>query len=529
MGGETWRNGLNSPRKLLILSLFVIALSQVTFAASAANIYITPNGTAQGACTTNPQTPAWFNSSANWGSGANQIGPGTTVHLCGTITTNLTLQGSGSSGSSITIYFESGASISPTLCGGNGCLNAVGRSYILVDGGTPCGWVNQVQIPCNGTIQNTTSQPSSSSFGVVADGCSNCEFRDLNIGPIYQHVQGGANPSSDLRGIQNLGGTATGATYLVHNNIVHDSSSGIVYVPSGSNDNGLQVYNNSEYNINSSLDISNNNNGTLTAAQVHDNQFGSTAAWDSPGCGSHHNSMHAFAYTTTNSGINYYNNLINGDWGNCPTSGLFIEGSGSLNSNVEVFNNLWLMTYLQENNGIVSITAGGYLRFYNNTVIGQSVSDTCVSISGNSGATLYVENNIVSTCQTLVVTNTVNEFSAWDHNVYGGNNTNPWTDQSIPHWYSTLAAWQAHCSCDSHSAFNSSTSYVGVDSTGHLESGSPAISAGINLTSLNISALDSDMAGLARPGGTTPWDDGPYNFSTAPPPGPPTGLTAVVQ
>ena len=54
----------------------------------------------------------WFNSSADWGAGGAQIGPGTAVHLCGVISSNLTVQGSGASGTPITILFEPNAKLS---------------------------------------------------------------------------------------------------------------------------------------------------------------------------------------------------------------------------------------------------------------------------------------------------------------------------------------------------------------------------------------------------------------------------------
>ena len=517
---------MNGPRKFLLIVTSLLTFAPLMFS-SATNIYITQDGSSQGACTASPHNAAWFNSSSNWGGGTSQIGPGTTVLLCGTISSTLTAQGSGASGSPVTILFDTGASIT-TTCNGGSCLAVTNKSYVIVDGGVPCGWINQVLVPCNGTVQSSAAQPSGSQFGIDASSCSNCEFRNLNIGPIYTKSSGGNEPVGDIRGIQTLPSSGNG-TWLIHNNIIHDTSSAIVYVPNGSNDNGFQAYNNVTYNINSSVDISNNNNGTLTAASIHDNHFGATGNWDNSGCPDHHNSLHAFAYTTTNSGIDYYNNLIDGDWGNCPTSGLFIEGNGSVNQNVRVFNNLWLMTYQQENNGIVSITAGGYVRFYNNTVIGANSSDTCVGVTGNAGATVYIENNIISNCTTLFAPSSLTGYTTVDNNIYGGNNTNPWTDQSIPAWYPTLALWQAHCKCDTHSSYGASASWVKVNSGGTLEAGSPAIAEGADLTSLSIPALDSDIAGIGRPGGSSPWDAGAYDSTTNPPPAPPTGLAAQVQ
>jgi hypothetical protein len=501
--------------------------------ASATNVYITPDGSSQGACTTNPQTPAWFNNAANWGNGTSQIGPGTTVLLCGTVTSPLTFQGSGTSSNPITLTFDTGAVISAT-CGGNGCLAATNQSYVIVDGGTTCGWVNQVQVPCNGTVESSVAEPPGSSFGIEASGCLNCEFRNLNIGPIYTVTSGGTQPAGDVRGIQALPSTGTG-TWKVHNNIIHDTSSSIVYVPNGSNDSGLQAYNNVTYNINSSVDMSNNNNGTFTGASIHDNHFGSTQNWDTNGCDNHHNSLHLFSYTQTATGVYYYNNRVDGNWGNCPTSELFMEGSGSLINSVYVFNNLFLATYIQENNGIVNITANN-LQFYNNTIIGASQSgDNCLFLSTISGnGSIYAENNVISGCvgQLLASNTAMNQFTKIDYNTYGGTSgSTPWAVScgETGCTYFGFSGWKPACSCDTHSTFGASNTYVGVNSDGNLQSGSPAVGAGTNLANLGIAGLGSDMTGVQRPGGVLPWDEGPLNFSSVAPPAPPTGLSVVVQ
>jgi hypothetical protein len=73
--------------------------------AAANNIYIAQSsaGAANGSDCADAYAASFFNSSSNWGSGASQIGPGTTVYLCGTITTNLTFAGSGTSGSPVVL------------------------------------------------------------------------------------------------------------------------------------------------------------------------------------------------------------------------------------------------------------------------------------------------------------------------------------------------------------------------------------------------------------------------------------------
>ena len=74
---------MNAPRKVLIAAILVVF---ATAFSTASNIYIAQNaaGGNTGADCANAHAAAWFNSSSNWGSAASQIGPGTTVHLCGT-------------------------------------------------------------------------------------------------------------------------------------------------------------------------------------------------------------------------------------------------------------------------------------------------------------------------------------------------------------------------------------------------------------------------------------------------------------
>jgi hypothetical protein len=528
------------PKNLVPLGMLVLVVMFLIFGSavsSASDIFVAQNATGNnnGADCQDAYSAAWFGTTANWGSNTGQIGPGTTVHLCGTISTPLTFQGSGTSGKPITIFFESGAAIDPSTCStgtGNSCLSVAGKSNIIVDGGSACGWINHAQVSCNGTIENSTAQPSGSNFAIDASNCTNCEFRNLNIGPLYTKSSGGTDPSGDIRGIQAVSSAGTG-TWLVHNNILHDTSSAIVYVPSGGSDPGPQAYNNVTFNINSSMDISNNSNGTLIGALVHDNHFGATANWDNTGCPDHHNALHEFAQGTgSNSGTSFHNNLIDGNWGDCATGGLFFEGPSGT---VQVFNNYWNPTYIQMNNGIVGLDGSGFtgsVLFANNTVIGTSQSgDVCMSVGSGSGATaLTMENNILSTCNTLINTATGTTYSKIDHNTYGGNSSStPWANGSAGHFYS-FAQWQTLTSGESNSTFNSSTSYVKVNTDGTLQSGSPAIGAAVNLTSFGMAPLDSDLVENPRPSTTGTWDVGARNFaSSSATPAAPVNLAGVVQ
>src|SRR5487761_950052 len=101
---------LLKPFVFLSVAACLIAVSGMSFA-SASNIYIAQNavGAANGTSCSAAYPYTFFNNSGNWGSGGNQIGPGTTVHLYRTYTASnrasgyLTIQDSGTSDSPITL------------------------------------------------------------------------------------------------------------------------------------------------------------------------------------------------------------------------------------------------------------------------------------------------------------------------------------------------------------------------------------------------------------------------------------------
>src|ERR1017187_2879848 len=93
---------------VFLTAIVLTTLTPVRGTASAASVYVaqTAAGSANGSSCANAYALTFFNTSVNWGSGTSQIGAGTTVHLCGTISSPLSAQGSGISGSPVTIVFD---------------------------------------------------------------------------------------------------------------------------------------------------------------------------------------------------------------------------------------------------------------------------------------------------------------------------------------------------------------------------------------------------------------------------------------
>ena len=123
----------------LLMAVAGLELGSSVARASATTIYIaqTAAGSANGSSCANAYAVTFFNTSSNWGSGASQIGPGTVVNLCGTLTTGLQINGSGASGNVISVVWTTGSRISVPY---GQIINLNGSyGYLLFDGGIACG------------------------------------------------------------------------------------------------------------------------------------------------------------------------------------------------------------------------------------------------------------------------------------------------------------------------------------------------------------------------------------------------------
>jgi len=183
-GAKAIRLGAKSTLSPLLMA--VIGLTASCGFVRANDIYIAQAaaGANNGQNCSGAYASTFFNSASNWGSGAAKIGPGTTVHVCGSWSgtagvTYLTFHGSGIAGNPITLLFETGANMRQPYCGssGGGCINVNNQGYITIDGGlnTPCGASNgggAAANTCNGYIQNTLNGTSG---GVCPGGT--CQYQ----------------------------------------------------------------------------------------------------------------------------------------------------------------------------------------------------------------------------------------------------------------------------------------------------------------------------------------------------------------
>ncbi len=550
---------MTSPRNTVVAIMFVFAFSVYGFS-QAANVYITPNGTSQGVCTTNPQTPAWFNNSANWGNGGSQIGPGTTVHLCGTFSfgsgaTGLSAQGSGASGSPITILFEAGTILqAPDFGSGGAAIRLDGANYITVDGGGT-GNAGAGSFVSNGIIQATLSGTSggpciggpctqnNGGTGVSATNTNNIIIKNLLIQDMYLRTSFSdqapdwatyfcihASPSSSL---------------TIDNNSM--ANSGEILAPNGNN---IIISNNDISNTNHGLSLGAGST-SWTGTYIFGNHIHDMASWDA---GSpypyHHDGIHIFP-----GGPGYYedvyiyNNTFDGDIGSISVTGwIYAEQACCDGGNIHVFNNTSTTTPGRSAPALFGLYGGTVNAFVaNNTLFQAFYTNGGVALDvGFTGSTIQLEqNNIVwgqSYDAKIESGVTVNGTGALDYDTYVDGSANGNSDnftyigddtQSLTVWQGTaLPGATTH---DAHSQLVSPGAIL-LNANGSLQSGSPAIGAGANLFSTcngqpnpGLGALCFDKSGNARPSSGN-WDAGAYIFGTqGGPPSPPTGLSAIVN
>ena len=209
----------------------------------------TSAGSANGTSCGNAYSMATFNTSGNWGSGSTQIGAGTVVHFCGTITTPPNIHGSGSAGNVIEFLWETGARISVPF-GVIFTLSNSSNSYLLFDGGIPCGPVtncdsveasNQttyatgqagiIEATANGSAlanQNTSTQVING-----CDGCHDIEVRNIIIRNLYIHslLSDGTNGADSGNNVfdcdsGSTNGCAAGVISF-HDSTIHDTGNAI--------------------------------------------------------------------------------------------------------------------------------------------------------------------------------------------------------------------------------------------------------------------------------------------------------------
>jgi len=503
-----------------------------TVSVQAEDLYIGQSsaGGDTGADCANQKSAAWFNTAESWGAGANKISAGDTVHLCGTINTALEVQDSGSSGSPITILFESGAKISKTACGPNGCLNTNSKTYITIDGGT------------DGTIESTDmgtglgGNSADYNIGIKAGGCNNCEIKNLNIRNMYVRTSNNDvlnSSSTKLEYNKPIGIQFNGSNIKVHDNALSDHGTAIQNFYDN-DETGVEVYNNEISRVGHSYSLAGANAKTTQGIfKYYGNYIHDYANWDSENCAIAHTSgIHVYGNWNGskiygNGELWIYNNKIIGS-GVCATGQIFTETGtspwtekdGTSTAHLYVFNNLLLSgpDALAGNN--ILGAGGGNVQVYNNTVIGNGLG-TCTVI-GRPSTTMKMKNNYFAGCAVLMSAfqgSAVSPAPDLDYNVYAkcsGYNCFWVGTCDVSNFEAYRASSVVHDFFDIHSSADLKGT-GGVDTTtGRPGIGSLVINKGLNLSSLGYKALNADLEGVLR--GADAWDIGVYKYNQLQPP-----------
>lgn len=574
---------LITPRKLVLVTLLLCA------SAWANTVYIAQTaGTFSGgsACKgQSTQAYSYFNNPSNWTSGTpsgNQIGPGTTVYVCGTITgsgangTNvLTFQGSGSSSATVHVIWDNGAIVGEPYCGelSNACVNLNGKSYLTLDGGTNGVIINYANgtsgaNSCPGVTNsgNASCSYQQQATALEADCGTNCEIE--NFAELNSYVRTSTSDSAPAgfgnEGCIFINAISANDNVLIHDNRIHDGRWCVtIELRSGSN---FQFYNNEIYNAGHAMAVEIDSNSTYDQLYIYNNHTHDFTAW-SGNSAFHNNSLHVFQAggntTGTITHLMIYNNEFDGPIPGM-TSHIYLEPNGNVNSvgTGWVFNNVGSFAGTESGgNGIYGMFAGGTsLLVANNTGICNSSNQSSSALIGMGtdqpiGAT-SVTNNLFVACSEPWYAKSSSDggpgFMATEpnYNLYTVLGSGL---QCNGNFYTTISPWASCIGNENHSAVQSVSPLPPCNSTTDCsnvrpQSGSAAISFGTNLNSTcngapipGLGALCYDKpqtigpgtgatVGNLRPTGSEAWDAGAYqSASGSAPPTAPTGLTAIVN
>jgi hypothetical protein len=560
-----------SIQKLIAILGFMLSVPMAF--ASITGVYVAQNaqGSGDGSSCSNAKTASYFNTSGNWGSGSSQIGPGTTVHLCGVFTGGnasniLQFQGSGASGSPVTVLFETGAALKPNYCASSGCIDLNGKSFITINGGPTCGETGyQTHVSCNGLIQNMTAgssgatcpsgsacSPISGSTNVSGIGSNTGSPSNIIIENVHCHMYTrlASDTSDSGTGTYCLGlfgGTL--AQKITVQNVEFEGMAKAMLVSLGSGSGKVSGYHMSNSYIHDQCwamgvgtDAPNMN---VTDLLFHDNEVANWDNWapaNTSGNVCHTNGTMWFngdgnTIHTGSSGYigdsasGQYNNYLHGNLaGNYSKS----SPSGYLSCqdnciDIFVVNNVINDTSTGADGGgavYFNGVGGGGQIVVNNTLIRPSGSMTVIS---GVTANVFYKNNILkctgTDCVAIEIRPNTPDVVTSDFSGGFQIGSSNWTvyNSAGSGKMLSLPSWQARGSNHDN---NSITSNPDLTSTFQLNSGSPAIGEGENLTSLGIAVLNRDAAGVSRPASGN-WDAGAFQFGGGPQS--PTGLVAIVQ
>lgn len=436
----------------------------------------------------------FFNTATNWGAGAGKISAGDTVRLVGTISTTLTVQGSGSSGSPITIYFEPGASLSKPTWGVDtaAALYANSKNFITLAGAPGA------LIECTANGDGLANK--NAAYGIALDRCNNWKIQGLTIRNIYRHVYGTSNavPAYTTRGIS----ANTCSNLSVSSCTINHAYIGVYCFSSGGAVSNQAITNNTVSNCSTALICAIGNTGdSFDNILIASNDIAMGANWFEAPNQNHIDGIHCWgiaggSYTN----LQIRSNYIHGDPSTHCTSQIFVETNVS---SPLVCSNLVVGSANKPNGGYIGVTGTGNTRIYNNTVVGIAASSAGgigIYPGGASGTTYEIKNNIVTNCFVAIYEPAGGSTLASDYNCYFNNGYVGWRTTAS----ASLSSWQNAARTDA----NSLNVNPVLSSAFTITTSSPA--AG-KATSSVASFVVYDVNQTLRSQSTTGWDIGAFN------------------
>ncbi len=505
---------------------FTTIVSAITNASG--NIYIgqTDIGSATGTDCSNTHSTTWFNAPSNWGTTAGKIGPGTTVHLCGTLFSSLTIQGSGTAGNPITILFEPNAKMSAPYWPSYGAIMVLDwsnvRRYITIDGGTN----GIIETTDNGTAF-TNQQPSG---GVWTTAVDHFTVQNLNIRNLYVRTPQSNDPNQYGKGIY----TGGGSYITVRNNTITNAYLGIgaSYGSGIAAGNTVVIDNNTINRINWGITVTAGGGSVdplLTNLTISNNRIDGFDIWETlgPDIGLHRDGIFLFngavaghlgSATDINIFGNYIGPGINPQTPWAGTGGIW-AGYGVSPSqyvNVNIYNNVLALKpgYAWANYFIM--TYGTNVTIVNNTIVGDIGSRSSREVWFNgiffAGINGVIKNNLIYLPASSVMVS-VDEMSTSTVQVNNNIYYTPTTPLQLgttaggaTHFH-TFSEWKNTYGFDANTTIANPQFVDFVNGNYHLQALSPAVDAGTNMASI----FSTDFSNTPRPQGQA-WDIGAYEY-----------------
>ena len=343
----------------------------------AADVYLAQNATGSGSGADKQNCKAI--SKATWGAG-------TVNHVVGTLTSSLTIGGSG------TLFFEPDAKMSADHW--NKAAITVNADNVVIDGGQ------------NGLIEATGQGTVSgvSAHGISVYQHSGLEVKNLKILGMYKKTTVADTANGAGCGVS----LSYGSNFHVHDCVIQSSGAGIFYTysitPASSN---IEFDHNTIGDANWGIGSgSGGANAVIDDFKIHDNDISMPGTiWDDPPNNNHHNGMYIWAAQPGSkvTNLKIYNNYVHGDAGAHATAFIYVSANESETVSVGmegvlIYNNLCVATTGGASNGCIFPSCNG-ASVYNNTIVCTAKNEGGLGIrqyTGNIPGTVgVIQNNII--------------------------------------------------------------------------------------------------------------------------------------